>query len=346
MNKGIYLDKKTNKWYIHTTYKGRTITIRGYESQKSADKDFDYAVEKWKREHNILDNSDNYSDVVQEFLNYRSKLIRAESLRKDKTQFKYFDVIFNTQKLQNVFFIPRLKVIYSNLINDSNFSSSKKMRLVLVFRDFAKYCHQTNRITDSVYNEFALIFIPVKEDKHISTTKRYIPETHINAILSDIIKDKDKLFFLAISVLYSCGLRISELLGLLASDIDIENKKIKVQRQLLTSGDISNTLKTTNSYRQVPISCLLLEDLQEIRKKINNNARIFDYSHTTFKRKLKHYTDYSAHEFRHTFCTNLAKKCSNIADVTYCAKVSGHSVSMFLNTYCKSLDNELENKFF
>lgn len=36
----------------------------------------------------------------------------------------------------------------------------------------------------------------------------------------------------------------------------------------------------------------------------------------------------------------------NIADVAYCAKVSGHSVSMFLNTYCKSLDDELENKFF
>lgn len=346
MHKGIYKDKN-NTWYIHTSIQGKTVTIRGFQSKKDADENYEIAIEKWKCQHNHRLQYKTYENVVNEYYEYRGHLVRQESLRKDRTQLDgYYKKIFLNDTINNVFEAKRLSSIYKDILTNKEFSSQKQMRLVLVFREFTKFCYAKKYINQTIYDDILMIFIPVKEDKHTVVTKRYIPETHINDLLSEIIKDNDNLFYLAVSVLYSCGLRISELLGLIGSDIDLDNKKIKVQRQLLTNGQLSTQLKTSNSYREVPISCLLFDNLWKIRKKLNNNARFFDYSHTTFKRKLKQYTDYSAHEFRHTFCTNLAKKCSNIADVTYCAKVSGHSVSMFLNTYCKSLDNELENKFF
>lgn len=348
MHKGIYKDNN-NTWYIHTTIKGKSITIRGFVSKKDADENYEIAIEKWKREHN-LSNENNYKEVVKEYLEYRSKIVRSESLRKDETQFKYYEPIFANDIIKNVFEPNRLKIVYKDIINNQSFSSNKKNILIMVFTDFAKYCNRTNRITDNTLNECMLTFIQVKEEYHHESNKRYISQNEINAILSDISKENDNLFYLAVSVLYSCGLRISELLGLTWEDIDLEKKKIKVQRQLLTNGHLTTTLKTTNSYREVPISNSLLTIMRKNCTK--NNERVFPYSHTTFKRKLHiceknaQISDYSCHEFRHTFCTNLARKCSNIADVTYCAKVSGHSVSMFLDTYCKSLDNELENKFF
>ena len=171
--------------------------------------------------------------------------------------------------------------------------------------------------------------------------------------MSAINNADDKTFSLAINVLYFSGLRISELLALTWADIDVDNKKIKVQRQLLTNGTITTTLKTSNSYREIPISNELCQIIyNRLNSLVLSSNRLFNYSHTTFKRKLKQYEEeaniplYSCHEFRHTFCTNLASKCTNISDVVYCSKIAGHTASLFLNTYCKSLDDELEDKFF
>ena len=349
MHKGIYKDNK-NTWYIHTTIKGKSVTIRGFSSKKDAEENYEVAIEKWKRDHKLYADIITFAQAVDEYYEYRGHLLRQESLRKDKTQLNgYFKKIFLNDLLSNTFDLRRLSIVYRDIYSNDKFSSQKKMRLVLVFREFTKFCCAKNYISQPLCDSVLITFIPVKDDKRVKKDKRYIDKTNINAILSDISKENDNLFYLAISVLYSCGLRISELLGLLGTDIDLKNKKIKVQRQLLTSGEISTTLKTSNSYRQVPIN----NELLDLFKKFElTGQRIFPYSHTTFKRKLLIYEknsqigDFSCHEFRHTFCTNLAKKCFNIADVTYCAKVSGHSVSMFLNTYCKSLDDELENKFF
>ena len=102
-------------------------------------------------------------------------------------------------------------------------------------------------------------------------------------------------------------------------------------------------------------------NLEKCRKSAKNEKnssnnfeeiKLFPYSHTTFKRKLREYEIkaniplYSCHEFRHTRCFELAKKCENMSDVVYCAKVLGHTTSVYLNTYCAHLDNSLERKFF
>lgn len=349
MHKGIYKDKRTSKWYIHTSIKGKSCTIRGFNSKSEADEQYDYAIEKWKLSHSLSTNGD-FEKAKDEYLIYRSKIVRKESLRKDKAQFKYYSMIFLNNNLNSVFNEQRLKIIYNNIIENKEFSSQKKMRLVLAFRDFAKFCYLSKYIDQSIYNMVLMVFIPVKENKQERKDKRYIPQSDFKALLSVINDANDNLFALAIFTLYSCGLRVSELLGLIGNDIDLENKKIKVCRQLQTNGKITEQLKTSNSYRVVPMNSELLSFMQNIRTK--NNDRVFQYSHTSFKRKLAIYEEnakipkYSCHEFRHTTCCNLAKKCENMSDVVYCAKILGHSVSVYLNTYCNHLDNSLEEKFF
>lgn len=347
VHNGIYKDNK-GKWYIHTSIKGKTCTIRGFNSKTEANDNYEVAIEKWKREHGFS-SGNQYSLVADEYITYRSRLVRQESLRKDKGLIKYFNTVFAYNNLSNVFNENRLRIIYQDILNNDEFSSRKKMRLVLTFRDFTKYCFLSQYINQDTYNKVLLIFLPVKENKQDRKSKRYIPESDFKALLGLIGSHNDNLFKLAISVLYWGGLRISEMLGLFINDIDITNRTVKVQRQLLTDGTITNTLKTANSYRQVPMNNELYDLFRNVELV---GDRVFPFSHTTFKRKLSMYEKeakiplYSCHEFRHTFCTNIAKKCSNVSDIVYCSKVSGHSPTIFMNVYANHLDTSLANKFF
>ena len=346
MHKGIY-KAKNGTWYIHTTYKGKSITIRGFYSKKDADENYDQAIDKWKRTHIDTTSTDEYEQVLNEYYSFRERQITKQSVEKIRTHFRtYWNKIFCHQLIRNIFVVQRLKILYDNVINDQELNDRKKYNVVRCFLDFANYCYLTKHISEDMFKEVKVIFQPLKENKQVQTSKRYIPQSHVNALVSVIDSHDDKTFSLAISVLYLGGLRISELLALTKDDIDLDNNKIKVRHQLLTTGEISATLKTKNSYRDVPIARNLLNNL------VLSDNRLFNYSHTTFKRKLKQYEKqaniptYSCHEFRHSFCTNLASKCTNISDVVYCSKIAGHTTSLFLNTYCKALDDELERKFF
>ena len=346
MHKGIYQDKNKT-WYIHTTIQGKSVTIRGYATRKHADDDYEHAVKKWKKEHNCCTVDTQYENILNDFFEYRRKKVSRETLKKDKMYFSYWNKLFLGQPLNNIFNIDRLKLVYNNACEEPD---TKQYRLITCFNEFTSYCLMNNYITNDVATTVKLLFQPPKLNRHTETTKRYIPENDFKALLTAINIVNDNLFALAVSVLYSCGLRISELLGLLGQDIDLERKRIKVRRQLQSNGQLTDQLKTSNSYREVPMNNDLLSFMQKNCTK--DNKRVFPYSHTEFRRKLlicekmSQIGNYTAHEFRHTFCTNLAKKCSNISDVSYCAKVSGHTTSMFLNTYVKSLESEVENKFF
>lgn len=355
MRKGIYKDNK-GRWYIHTTIKGKTCTIRGFYSKKEAEENYTFAVEKWKREHLTADNSGEYELVLNDYYSFRERQITKQSVDKIRTHFRtYWNTIFKGQTIKGIFSLPRLKILYENVLNDNNLNNRKKYNVVRCFLDFTNYCYFTRHINEELFKEVKVIFQPLKDIKQVQTNKRYIPQSHVNALVSAINNADDKTFSLAINVLYFSGLRISELLGLTYQDIDLDNKKINIKRQLLMTGEISTTLKTKNSYRDVPISPQLfpiIVDFLRFFKNYSQETRIFLFSHTTFKRKLKQYEEqaniplYSCHEFRHTFCTNLASKCTNISEAVYCSKIAGHTVSLFLNTYCKSLDDELERKFF
>lgn len=347
MRKGIYKDKN-GSWLIHTTIKGKSCTIRGFNSKQEADTNYDIEIDKWKKRHNIYDSDLSYSSILNDFFDYRSKRITHETLKKDKMYMHFWSIRFESDTIRSVYRIERLKIIYSDLVND-DIKDIKKNRIINAFNEFTSFCYMNRYISDDTFNATKLLLQPLKLDLYHETTKRYIPISHFKALLSEINEVNDNLFKLAIFVLYFGGLRLSELLGLLGSNIDLENKTIKVKQQLASNGELTTTLKTSNSYRNVPMNNGLYNTF--ITHTLTQD-RVFPYSHTSFRRKLSYYEkqanipNYTAHEFRHTFCSNLASKISNISEVSYCAKVSGHTTAMFLNTYVKSLDNELVKKFF
>lgn len=162
-------------------------------------------------------------------------------------------------------------------------------------------------------------------------------------------------------ILLNTGLRISELCGLTLSDIDMRNRSIDVNHQLLKDSEIGYYIelpKTKNGKREIPMAeqtyqafKRLLESRENVIPfRVENHSNFLFNTQAGFPKiacnydsmlrglvkkynkthdeQLPHITP---HTFRHTFCTNMANKGMNPNTLQY---VMGHSnITMTLNYY-------------
>lgn len=162
-------------------------------------------------------------------------------------------------------------------------------------------------------------------------------------------------------ILLNTGLRISELCGLTLSDIDMRNRSIDVNHQLLKDSEIGYYIelpKTKNGKREIPMAEQTYQAFKRLLKNRENVIpfRVENHSNFLFNtqagfpkiacnydsmlrglvkkynkthdEQLPHITP---HTFRHTFCTNMANKGMNPNTLQY---IMGHSnITMTLNYY-------------
>lgn len=142
--------------------------------------------------------------------------------------------------------------------------------------------------------------------------------------------------YLIVKVALSTGLRKSEVLGL--SIEDINQGQIRVHQQLKRSeyGLVYGSLKTSNSYRIVPISTQLEEELKAFKEK----GVIFTINPHTFSngycRKLKKEYGITFHQFRHWYCSKLIELGIHYTTVS---KLAGHTTKQLMDTYSHMTDN-------
>jgi len=331
MNKGIYQDRKTGKWYIHTTIKGKTCTIRGYDSKKQADNDYDKAIKEWSIKHNLyLSQSILLKDLCNNYFENRKVNMSQGTLHKDKSQERKLLATFGNAPITLAFNYESVQKFYTEYKNDYRFLNYYKSLMSFAY---------DRQLIDKDYS--SLIVLP-KTKRKANTELKIIPPKVKQAFL-DTIKNNNE-YFIMFTLFAYLGCRLSEFLGICYDCVDLERKQITIKRQLLTNGKLTDVLKTSNSYRIIPLNDECVKLLRHKCKKIT--GRVFPISHTSFKRVLKKYLpDYSSHSFRHTRASELGAKCSNLGDVLFCASWLGHSPSMFLNTYCHNLDNNVKDKF-
>lgn len=142
----------------------------------------------------------------------------------------------------------------------------------------------------------------------------------------------------------TCGLRISEILGLTWNDIDFENNTIDVNKQwkVVETEPYKKfgfgELKTQNSYRIVPMPQSTADYLRNYRNShpINFQNRIIknrssDGVITFINKKFKAFGyNISIHDLRHTYATKLI---ANGVDFKTAAKLLGHEVEQTMKTY-------------
>ena len=169
-----------------------------------------------------------------------------------------------------------------------------------------------------------------------------------------------------------CGLRISEVLALKRADINLREKKINVDKTLVTLPDksvyLSNRPKTKAGIRKVPypptLEPFLIEQLEISKEAKNNNQNMLfkvDNSefvnraavNDTLKRVLKNnfgITGISTHSLRHTYGT---RRIEAGVQPNVVQKNMGHAdIGVTLNVYAdvfdeyKQKEQEKANKYY
>lgn len=164
-------------------------------------------------------------------------------------------------------------------------------------------------------------------------------------------------------VLLGTGMRVSEFCGLTKSDLDFENRRIRVEHQLVRERGgkyyVEKT-KTECGIRFIPMTDDMYQSLKNIlanRRKMKTEIIVDGYSgfilidkdchpkvalhiENEMRWAMKKYKKLhpeqplphiTPHVFRHTFCTNMANKGMDIKTLQY---LMGHSdVGVTLNVY-------------
>ena len=217
---------------------------------------------------------------------------------------------------------------------------------------------------------FKLTDVIQKEPASRDAVSREDIETYLDFLESDSVYQK---IYDEVVILLGTGLRISELYGLTIADVDFENKRIRVGRQLQRDyGGIYFIAepKTESGNRFVPMS----QDVEEaFRRSIaNRNPKIehiingvtgFIFMNRKgmpklagdldrqMRRSIEHYNEdhdeklphMTPHMLRHTFCTEMAMRGLNVKTLQY---IMGHSnISTTLNIYTHVAFDQVESSF-
>ena len=196
-----------------------------------------------------------------------------------------------------------------------------------------------------------------------SVTREAITRAQERAFLKFIQEDNCyRKYYDGIYILFNTGLRISEFCGLTISDIDFQNKRIRVDHQLQRKRDMEYIIedtKTKSGERYVPMSQQVVECFRRVianRKPPKQEPIIDGYTGFLFLDKngmpmvalhWEHYFKHilnkynsiykvqlpkiTPHVCRHTFCSNMASSGMSPKTLQY---IMGHSdISVTLNTY-------------
>lgn len=261
---------------------------------------------------------ENHLNNFYEYLSYKEySLNTIESYRKDLKQFEIYCKNKDLNEIDYNFLRSYLTFLY-----DKNYTSKSISRHISSLKSFFKYLIQNDVIK---VNPMILISNP----KVIKTLPNYMNYNDLEKVLS--IPDKNDVLglrnALILELLYSSGIRVSELVNIKLSDIDFSNNRILIlgkgnKQRFVLYGKVCSDL--LNDYLNKSRNLLLKKEnnyllLNKFGNKITDRAIRMIIDDVVKKSCLK--LKISPHTFRHTFATHLLNEG---ADLKIVQELLGH----------------------
>lgn len=250
--------------------------------------------------------------------NYSDYTITNYSI--DIEEFYVFLKKENITRLQDVDYKVLRK--YLNYMTENKYSNKTISRKLSSLRTFFKYLVKKEIIND---NPMILISNP-KEEKKLP---KYLNYGEIEKILE--IPNKETTLGLRnaciLEILYSTGIRVSELVNLKISDIDFYNKKIRVlgkgnkERIVLFGNRCEHLLERYIKESRVVLNKKKIEYLFLNNLGQNISVRSIENIIDKIEKEACLKFSISPHVFRHTFATHLL---DNGADLNSVKELLGH----------------------
>ena len=260
---------------------------------------------------------------------------------------------------------PFIQTELINKLKDDNYSYSTIHKVYVLLNECLQYAVDTDKLDK---NPCRLVKQPPKkmfEKKEI----RWLSEDEIKLFKKQAVckykTGNDRYIYgLPISLIIYTGLRCGELAALKWSDIDFENKKIYVRKNIVTTYDYEDTERKTRKVnlqastktsdgRTIPLIKSAEDILNSIKSKyqeinpdgfiINNSDKMVHVdtlsdSYTNIAKTAGIENPLGIHTLRHTFASLLIKKG---VDIKIVSDILGHKdVSFTYNIYVHILEEQ------
>ena len=232
---------------------------------------------------------------------------------------------------------------YLKYLNNLNYKAKSVARILSALRGFYKYLYQHKIVKD---NPMILIATPKIEKK----LPKYLEYNEVEKLLAapNLKTDIGIRDYVILEILYSTGIRVSELVNIKLKDIDMSNKEIRIlgkgnKERIVLFGKVLKDkldLYLNGTYQKYNIHnspYLLLNhhgnkiNDREIRTIVDNNMKI-----AGINKKI------SPHTLRHTFATHML---NGGADIKTVGDLLGHE-SLSTTTIYTHLSNEQLKKVY
>lgn len=280
-------------------------------------------------------------DEIKEFLDYlefekKFSLYTVDNYDKDITEFKEYLVMNNINSFKKVDYSLVRK--YLVFLYEKKYKNTTICRHISSLRSFYKYLLGNKLINE---NPMELISLPKKEQR----LPNFLYYNDLEKLLetpdqSTSIGLRDKLIF---EILYSTGVRVSELVNIKVKDIDFENKSIRIfgkgkKERIVLFGD--QALKLINIYldqRGFTSEYLILNNRGN---KITTRGVDLIIHKNSLKSGLKN--KITPHTMRHTFATHMLNDGANLLTVQ---ELLGHENLKTTQVYTHLSNERLRNVY-
>ncbi len=280
-------------------------------------------------------------DEIKEFLDYlefekKFSLYTVDNYDKDITEFKEYLVMNNINSFKKVDYSLVRK--YLVFLYEKKYKNTTICRHISSLRSFYKYLLGNKLINE---NPMELISLPKKEQR----LPNFLYYNDLEKLLetpdqATSIGLRDKLIF---EILYSTGVRVSELVNIKVKDIDFENKSIRIfgkgkKERIVFFGD--QALKLINIYldqRGLTNEYLILNNRGN---KITTRGVDLIIHKNSLKSGLKN--KITPHTMRHTFATHMLNDGANLLTVQ---ELLGHENLKTTQVYTHVSNERLRNVY-
>lgn len=327
----------------------KQYTSKGYDTKKEAE--LEEAKFRIKvQEKKICLSNITIDDVFKEYIEYKSKLIKLQTLNKIKDLYKHFEPIKKIKVNDlDISMYNKFNLYIEKKGNSINWNN----KILNLLRSLISYSHKYYNTSDTI-----LAFIEnYKEINQFKKEMQFFTYEEFQKFISVIDEPDYKTFF---EVLYYLGLRQGECCSLTWSDIDFNKSEVSINKTITTKlkGQLYtiSSPKTKKSNRVLPISKKLLESLKMLKEKAMQKKYFKEdwfvfgdelpFRETTIQVRKNKYCKLAEvkqiriHDFRHSCASFLIQ---NGASIVLVSKYLGHSkISITLDTYTHLYENELK----
>ena len=288
------------------------------------------------------------------YYNYQEDKVKPTTLKTYRDRIKYMQLLDNI-KLKDL--SVKHYELWRKEINKADISTAYK-------NDIQKFIKIVLNWGSKMYDfDFRSFYNKITKFINHNELKKEMDFYTLEEFKQFISCENDLKFKCLYETLYYCGLRRGEARALTWNDINLEEKQLRVNKNIVQIGnDNSNTYtvttpKTKSSIRTIPIAETLLNDLKMLFEKEKKNygfkkswyifgsdvpitnSRLRDRKIQICKKaEIK---EIRIHDFRHSCAALLI---NNGANITIVAKYLGHTkIDETLNTYSHMYKNKLND---